>query len=84
MWNIIKYGPNLKLVRLQVKLAWPLIKYGKKLSDVPVLKWVIYPFFKRPYNEVTSIPIHVNVETPDSVTLPMKLAERLEIGRAHV
>jgi ferredoxin len=77
VWNIIKYGPNLKLVRLQVKLAWPLIKYGKKLSDVPVLKWVIYPFFKRPYNEVTSIPIHVNVETPDSVTLPMKLAERL-------
>jgi ferredoxin len=77
VWNIFKYGPNLKLVRLQVKLAWPLISYGKKLSTIPVLKWFIYPFFKRPYNEVTSIPIHVNVEAPDSVALPMKLVERL-------
>lgn len=77
MWNMFKYGPNLKLVRLQVRLSWPLIKYGKKLSAVPVLKWLIYPFFKRPFNELTSIPIHVNVESPESVTLPMKLVERL-------
>ena len=77
MWNIFKYGPNLKLVRLQVRLSWPLIKYGKKWSAVPVLKWIIYPFFKRPHNELTSIPIHVNVESPDSIALPMRLVERL-------
>jgi len=77
VWNIIKYGPNLKLVRLQVRLSWPLIKCGKKLSAVPVLKWIIYPFFKRAYNELTSIPIHVNIEAPDSVVLPMNLVERL-------
>jgi ferredoxin len=77
MWNIFKYGPNLKLVRLQVRLSWPLIVYGKKLSAVPLLKWFIYPFFKRPFNELTSIPIHVKIEAPKSVALPMTLVERL-------
>ncbi|MBU3918072.1 4Fe-4S binding protein [bacterium] len=77
MWNIFRYGPNLKLVRLQVKLSWPLIKYGKKLSALPILKWIIHPFFKRPHNELTSIPIHVNIESPDSVALSRKLVERL-------
>ena len=77
MWNPFKYGPGLKLVRLQVRLSWPLIQYGKKLSDVPMLKWLIYPFFKRPHNELTSIPIHAIVKAPDNVTLPMKLVERL-------
>ena len=77
MWKIFKYGPNIQLVRLQVRLSWPLIKYGKKLSAVPFLKWIVYPFFKRPYNELTSIPIHVNVESPDTVALPMRLVERL-------
>ncbi len=52
---------------------------------VPVLKWFIYPFFKRPHNELTSIPIHVTVESSDTVTLPMKLVERLvsEIDECH-
>ncbi|MBU2643929.1 hypothetical protein KKI24_04420 [bacterium] len=77
MWKRFKYGPGLKLVRLELRLSWPLIKYGKTLSNVPVLKWIIYPFFKHPCNELTSIPIHVNVESPDSVALPMKLVERL-------
>jgi ferredoxin len=77
MWNPFKYGPNLKLVRLQVKLSWPFITYGKKLSAVPILKWIIYPFFKRPHNELTSIPIHVNIESPESVALPQRLVERL-------
>ncbi len=77
MRNMFKYGPNLTLVRLQVKLAWPLIKYGKKLSALPLLKWIIHPFFQRPYNEVTSIPIHLNVEAPDYAPLPATLVERL-------
>ncbi len=77
MLNIFRYGPNLKLVRWQVRLSWPLIRYGKKFSDVPVLKWLIYPFFKRPHNELTSIPIHATIKAPENVTLPMKLVERL-------
>ena len=60
-----------------VWLSWPIIKAGKKWSSYPVLKWMINPFFKRPYNEVTSVPINVSVKNPKSVPLPMKLVERL-------
>ena len=77
MRNPFKYGPGIKLIRLQVRLTWPLIKYGKLLSNVPALKWLINPFFKRPHNELTSIPIHVSIDAPDKVPLPQKLVERL-------
>lgn len=77
MWNPFKYGPSLPFIRLQVWLSWPIIKYGKKLSNTPFLKWLIYPFFKRPGNELTTIPIHVAVEAPESAAIPIKLVERL-------
>ena len=31
-----------------VQLAWPIMQAGKRLSNVPFLKWLIYPFFMRP------------------------------------
>jgi ferredoxin len=77
MANIFKFGPNRIMVRIMVWLSWPIIKYGKKLSAVPVLKWLINPFFMRPYNEVTSIPIGVSVPANKSVPLPLRTLERL-------
>ena len=77
MANIFKFGPNRKMVRVMLWLSWPIIKYGKKLSGAPVLKWMINPFFMRPYNEVTSIPIGVSVPPNKSVPLPLRIVERL-------
>ena len=77
MVNIFKFGPNRKMVRVMVWLSWPIIQYGKKLSGVPVLKWLINPFFMRPYNEVTSIPIGVSIPESKSVPLPLRIVERL-------
>ena len=65
------------MVRIMLWLSWPIIKYGKKLSGVPVLKWLINPFFMRPYNEVTSIPIGVSLPENKSVPLPLRTLERL-------
>lgn len=76
-YNPFKTGPGLRLVRLQVWLSWPLIRFGKRLSNVPVIKWLIAPFFKRPHNELISIPIHASVASPRTVSLPLTLVERL-------
>jgi len=64
------------MTRIATTLSWPLIKYGKRWSNVPLLKHIINPFFKYPYNELTSIPIGVELKTPDSVALPTRVVER--------
>jgi hypothetical protein len=37
-----RYGPGRNFIIQAVKLAWPVIKAGKKLSNVPVLRWLIF------------------------------------------
>ncbi len=71
------YGPNKTVVKILVWLSWPIIILAKRLSAAPILKWIINPFFKRPHNEVTSIPINVDLEPPGSVPLARRLVERL-------
>jgi ferredoxin len=74
---MLQYGPGKKLVRFMVWLSWPIIIAGKKWSNVPVLKWIINPFFKRPHNEVTSVPMSIDVDLPKSVALPRTILEKL-------
>jgi len=71
-----RYGPTKLMTRIATTISWPLIKYGKRSSNVPLLKHIINPFFKYPYNELTSIPIGVELKTPDSVALPTRVVER--------
>lgn len=73
----IDHGPGKSFIRAAVRLSWPIIIAGKRLSNAPFFKWLIRPFFMRPYNELTSIPIHVKVDSPDSVVLPRSILERL-------
>lgn len=73
----INHGPGKSFVRAAVRLSWPIIAAGKRLSNLPVFKWLIHPFFMRPFNEVTSIPINVEVQRPESVALPRRIVERL-------
>jgi len=80
MIKVFKYGPPKKVIKVMVWLSWPIIIAGKKFSSYPVLKWIIYPFFRRPWNEVTSIPINVSVESPSSVPVPIRVLERLVQG----
>ncbi len=75
--NFLKYGPNRNFIINAVKLGWPVIKAGKRLSNVPILKWLIYPFFMRPYNEVSSIPLNIEVQRPESVVMPRRIVKRL-------
>ncbi|HRS84117.1 MAG TPA: 4Fe-4S binding protein [Smithellaceae bacterium] len=72
-----QYGPGRNFVRQAVRLAWPVIQAGKRLSNVPVLKWLIYPFFMRPFNEVSSIPLQIDVRGPENVALPRRIVKRL-------
>jgi len=74
---MLRYGPGKKLVRFMVWLSWPIIIAGKKWSAVPLLRWIINPFFKRPHNEVTSVPISIDVDLPKSVALPRTIIEKL-------
>jgi ferredoxin len=75
--QFINHGPGRTWVKTVVKLFWPLVIAGKRYSNVPVLKWLIYPFFMRPLNEVSSIPINIEVKAPDSVVLPRRVIHRL-------
>lgn len=74
---MLHYGPGKKLVRMMVWLSWPIIRAGKRWSAMPLLKWIINPIFRRPYNEVTSVPISVNLDLPASVPLPRNIVEKL-------
>ncbi len=82
--NILRYGPNKAFVKFSVKLSWPIMIAAKKLSTYPVLKWIINPFFAYPYNEVTSIPIQLEVKTPDNVVLPQKVVEKIVEKSSHI
>jgi len=75
--KLYKYGPPRKFVKFAFKLGWPIVKLGKKWSSLPVLKWIINPFFAYPYNEVTYVPINVKVAPPESVTIPNKVVRRV-------
>ncbi|MBN1636738.1 MAG: 4Fe-4S binding protein [Deltaproteobacteria bacterium] len=77
MKSILRYGPNKKFVRFSVRLSWPLMSAARKLSAYPVLKWIINPFFAYPYNEVTAIPIGVEIPQPDNVILPRAIVEHV-------
>jgi len=76
MYSPFKYGAPRFLVRFMVVLM-ATDHRRKKSSSYPVLRFVINPFFKRPYNEVTSIPINVNLELPASLPLPRTVLMRL-------
>jgi ferredoxin len=73
----IHHGPGKSIVKTAVWLSWPIIVAAKRLSNVPVFKWLIRPFFMRPYNEVTSVPINVTLPGPETVALPRRIIERL-------
>ncbi|HPI52290.1 MAG TPA: 4Fe-4S binding protein [Smithellaceae bacterium] len=73
----LQYGPGRNFVRQAVRLAWPIMQAGKRLSNLPFLKWLIYPFFMRPYNEVSSIPLNIEVQRPENVAMPRRVVKRL-------
>ena len=77
MSPLFRYGPGKRLVKLSVTLSWPLMQAAKKLSNVPILKWIINPFFAYPYNEVTAIPINAEIAMPKSVALPSRIVEEI-------
>jgi ferredoxin len=65
------------MVKLAVTLTWPLMQAAKRLSNVPVLKWIINPFFAHPYNEITAIPINAEIAMPESVAVPFRVLEEV-------
>ncbi|MDD5711961.1 MAG: 4Fe-4S binding protein [Smithellaceae bacterium] len=75
--NPLRYGPNKTIVKVALRLSWPIMIAAKKLSNYPVAKWFINPFFAYPYNEVTAIPIQVELQAPDSVALPGQVVEHI-------
>ena len=75
--KIYKYGPNKKFVKTALRLSWPVIRLAKKCSNLPILKWFINPFFAYPYNEVTYVPIHTEVEAPETISIPHRLVRRV-------
>ncbi|MBP7583818.1 MAG: 4Fe-4S binding protein [Spirochaetes bacterium] len=74
---MFKTGFPRKMTFFMVWSSLPLIKWGKKLSAVPVLKWIIAPFFRYPHNEVTAVPVNVEVARPGSAAIPRELLARV-------
>ena len=72
-----RYGTSKRFARILVASSWPVIIAGKRLSNVPLLRWIINPFFKRPHNELTVIPIQAAVEKPESALIPRRVMEGL-------
>lgn len=76
MFSFLKYGPPKKMVEVMVALSWPIMTAAKKWSGLPVLKWIINPFFKAPYNELTSIPINSRITPSEATVIPRRVLER--------
>lgn len=76
MFDFLKYGPPKKMVRVMIRLSWPIMIVAKRLSSYPPFKWIINPFFAYPWNEVTAIPIQETVVPPDNLVLPRRVVER--------
>ncbi len=74
---IFSTGPPQWLSKIMVVLSWPIIIAGKRLSSYPFFNVIIKPFFKRPHNEVISIPIQVAVAAPGQTHIPRRILERL-------
>jgi ferredoxin len=74
---MLRFGPSKRLVKFMVSLSWPIMIAAKKWSSLPILRWIINPFFRYPHNEVTSIPINVEVRQPESIPIPRRVVERL-------
>jgi ferredoxin len=77
MAAIFRHGPNRTMVKLSVALSWPLMQAAKRLSNVPVLRWILAPIFAHPFNQVTPIPINAEIAMPDSVALPSRIVEEI-------
>jgi ferredoxin len=74
---MLKTGFPRKMTFFMVWLSLPLIKWGKKLSSAPLVKWIIAPFFRYPHNEVTAVPINIAVKQPESAVLPKRILQHL-------
>lgn len=74
---MFRSGFRKKLTYSMVWSSLPIIKWGKKLSNVAPFKWLIAPFFRYPHNEVTAVPINIGVKAPESAALPRRLLERM-------
>ncbi len=74
---MFKTGFPRGLTLFLVWMSLPIIKWGKKLSGVPVIKRIIAPFFRYPHNEVTAVPVNVEAVRPQSAAVPRRLLERM-------
>ncbi|NMB63972.1 MAG: 4Fe-4S binding protein [Spirochaetes bacterium] len=81
---MFRYGPPKLFVKIAVALSWPIMILGKRLSAVPIVKHIINPFFKYPYNEVTAVPINVAIAPAKSVTLPVQVLSEVVARVNHI
>ncbi len=81
---MFRYGPSKLFVKIAVALSWPIMIVAKRLSAYPIVKHIINPFFKYPYNEVTAVPINVAIAPVKSVTLPVQVLSQLVANVQHI
>jgi len=84
MKNVFRYGPTKKMAKIATDLTWPFITWAKRLSDYPVLKHIINPFFTYPYNEVTAIPIGMEIPQVENLAVPTEVVERFVARASHI
>lgn len=84
MKNLFRYGPTKRMAQISTDLSWPLMTWAKRWSDAPVLKRIINPFFAYPHNELTAIPIGVEVPAGENVVLPTDVVERFVQEAGHI
>ena len=69
-------GYPFKIVRQFMK-TWPVINLLKRLSGLPILKYLSIPFLAERFNQVTEIPIQIKIEPMEGSAIPYRLVERL-------
>jgi ferredoxin len=73
----MSYGHALEKTRRIAYRDLPRVDFLKRISNYPVIKWFVNPFWAPKRWDVTVIPINVEVKTPDIVSIPRKIMERL-------
>ena len=71
-----KYGKSKQRLLAENKITKIMPILAKRWSNYPVLKWVINPFFKRPVNDITPIPINIEIKGPDKIVIPREVIKR--------
>ena len=71
------HGPPRETTYQEAVKSLPRFNFYKRISSYPIIKWLLNPIWSPRHWEVTAVPINVEITSPDTVSVPRNIMERL-------